>query len=73
MNNAKILANAVLLFWQGGPWTAIEQAEWERLTGTRDATSRTLCLLSRRVLDPDNAENRIKLGETPLMQQPVLG
>jgi hypothetical protein len=34
---------AVLLFHKAGPWTLAESAEWERLTGTTDATTKNLC------------------------------
>ena len=41
---------AVLLFHGGGPWDAAKAAAWERLTGEREATTRTLCDFVRAAL-----------------------
>ena len=45
---------AVLLFHAGGPWTGERAAEWERITGSPDATTRRLC---------DTARAALKLAE----------
>jgi hypothetical protein len=39
-----------LLFHAGGPWDDQRAAEWLRITGTREATSRVLCDTIRRTL-----------------------
>lgn len=44
------LARAVLLFHRGGPWTAADAATWRGLTGSDEATTRTLCDVARQVL-----------------------
>jgi hypothetical protein len=44
------LAEAVLLFHSGGPWTSDTAARWHTLTGVREATTKTLCDLARAVL-----------------------
>lgn len=44
------LALAVLLFHSQGAWMEAKSAEWLRLTGTREATSKVLCDLARRLL-----------------------
>lgn len=41
---------AVLLFHDAAPWGAAKRAEWLRITGTAEATTRTLCDHARRVL-----------------------
>jgi len=33
----------VLLFHRGGPWSAESRAEWFRITGSHDATTRVMC------------------------------
>lgn len=55
MDDAKIMAlfaekadllaacEAALLFHSGGPWDEEKSAEWLRLTGTPDASTRNLC------------------------------
>jgi hypothetical protein len=43
------LAAAVLLFHRGGPWTAQDQQVWGALTGTADATTKSLCDFARKV------------------------
>jgi hypothetical protein len=48
-NGAKRLAQAVLMFHLGGPWTDDDRAAWLALTGAEDATTRTLCDLARLV------------------------
>jgi hypothetical protein len=44
------LAKAVILFHYGGPWHAEQQEEWEKLTGTKDATTKNLCDFARGML-----------------------
>lgn len=44
------LAKAVHLFHHGGPWTPEDARDWEALTGSKDATSRTLCDFAERLL-----------------------
>lgn len=46
---AERLARAVLLFYRGGPWTAWDREVWRELTGSSDATNKTLCDLARLV------------------------
>lgn len=43
----------VLLFHDGGPWTEERSAEWARITGGREATTRVLCDHVRSVLGED--------------------
>jgi hypothetical protein len=50
MTSAERLARAVLLFHRGGEWTADNKAEWEALTGSTEATTRTLCDVAREML-----------------------
>ena len=45
-----MLARAVLLFHGAVEWTAECRTEWEMLTGSSEATTRTLCDLARRTL-----------------------
>lgn len=33
----------VLLFHRGGPWTEADSDHWQRITGNRDACTRSLC------------------------------
>jgi hypothetical protein len=50
MTGAEKLARAVLLFHRGdGEWTAWDREVWKELTGSDDATTRTLCDLARKV------------------------
>jgi len=42
------LACAVLLFHRGGPWTDADRQMWLALTGTEEATTKTLCDFARR-------------------------
>ena len=49
LSDAERLARAVLLFHRGGTWTADDAEIWQALTGSTDATTRTLCELARRV------------------------
>jgi hypothetical protein len=42
------LAEAVLLFHAGGPWSECHRARWHELTGSEAATARVLCDLARR-------------------------
>lgn len=44
------LARAILLFHQGGPWTAEDSREWELLTGSTEATTKTLCDFAEHLL-----------------------
>ena len=45
------LAKAVLMFHSVSPWTAEKRFEWQALTGTEEATMRTLCDFARRCLE----------------------
>jgi hypothetical protein len=49
LSNAECLARAVLLFHRSGPWTDWDREVWRALTGTDDATTRTLCMLARMI------------------------
>lgn len=40
----------VLLFYSTGPWTDAAKAEWLKITGTREATTKVLCDHVRAVL-----------------------
>jgi hypothetical protein len=51
VTNAEWLAEAVLLFHRGGPWSEHDQARWLALTGSTDATVRALCDFARRIRD----------------------
>lgn len=54
---------AVLLFHGGGEWTAAKGDAWERLTGSRLATTRTLCDFVRAALAGlDPAEGDVRDG-----------
>jgi hypothetical protein len=48
--DADRLARAVLLFHKSPPWTVEDRELWTALTGTREATTRTLCDLARAIL-----------------------
>jgi hypothetical protein len=48
MTDAERLARAVLLFHRGGMWTEMDREEWELLTGSGEASTKTLCDLARR-------------------------
>ena len=48
-DQAVLLARAVLLFHAGGSWTNERRAHWRALTGSTDATTRTLCDFARSV------------------------
>ena len=50
---ADLLARAVLLFHRGGPWTPEDRAAWKELTGSDEATTRTLCDLARQAAEPE--------------------
>jgi hypothetical protein len=43
------LAAAVLLFHRGGEWTAQDRVAWQVLTGSEDATTKSLCDFARKV------------------------
>jgi hypothetical protein len=43
------LASAVLLFHRGGEWTYQDGLAWQVLTGSEDATTKTLCDFARKV------------------------
>ena len=45
---AERLAQAVLMFHRGGPWTADDRVVWHALTGQDEATTKVLCDLARR-------------------------
>jgi hypothetical protein len=49
ISSAERLARAVLLFHRGGAWNNRDADMWEALTGSREATTKTLCDLARRV------------------------
>lgn len=44
------LVRAVLLFHGNGPWLPEKSDEWWTLTSNREATTRVLCDLARRLL-----------------------
>jgi hypothetical protein len=44
------VAQAILLFHKGGPWTVEDTKRWETLTGSCNVTTRELCNLARRVV-----------------------
>jgi|HubBroStandDraft_6_1064221.scaffolds.fasta_scaffold1614879_2 hypothetical protein len=50
------LAAAVLLFHRGGPWTAADTQAWQALTGTTDATTKSLCDFARKAQANANAD-----------------
>lgn len=49
MSDAEKLARAVLLFFEGGPWTEDYRETWKLLTGSDVATTRSLGELARKV------------------------
>lgn len=49
LSKAERLARAVLLFFDPGEWTKEKREEWLALTGSDEATSRTLADLAREV------------------------
>jgi hypothetical protein len=53
ISGAERLARAVLLFHRGGAWSAWDREVWQALTGTTEATTRTLCNLARQVRDAE--------------------
>ena len=57
ISDAEKLARAVLLFYRDGPWTTCDRETWEQLTGSDDATTRTLCDLARRVRADEESKN----------------
>jgi hypothetical protein len=44
------LAQAVLLFHRGGEWTYQDKLAWQVLTGSEEATTKTLCDFARKVI-----------------------
>ena len=48
MSDAERLARAVLLFYGTG-WSETDGRDWQALTGSREASTRSLCDLARRV------------------------
>jgi hypothetical protein len=52
------LARAVLMFYNSGCWTNADRAEWLRLTGDTEATTRSLCNLARRVIDQATTQDQ---------------
>lgn len=57
LSDAEKLARAVLLFFRGGRWTAWDTEMWRELTGTDNATTRTLGEMARRVRDREEKIN----------------
>jgi hypothetical protein len=55
---AERLAGAVLMFWAAGPWTGRHRVVWKLLTGTNEATSKTLGDMARKVLAEASADRR---------------
>jgi hypothetical protein len=55
MSDAEKLAQAVLLFHRGGPWTAQDSETWLAVTGEPDVTNRVLCDLARKVRGQEEA------------------
>jgi len=55
MTDAERLAKAVLLFHGGGPWFARDRELWSALTGEREATTKVLCDLARRIRATEEA------------------
>lgn len=53
ISDAERLARAVLLVYAGGLWSSHEQALWAALTGGREATTKALGDLARRVRDQE--------------------
>jgi hypothetical protein len=49
----------VLLFHSGGAWDDAKIAEWLRITGTREATTKVLCDHVRSMLTPIEAAGDI--------------
>jgi hypothetical protein len=49
MSDAEKLARAVLMFYQGVTWGENERETWLMLTGSEEATTRTLGNLARKV------------------------
>lgn len=49
MTEAQKLAKAVLMFFRGGDFGAEQKATWLALTGSDEATTKTLCDLARKV------------------------
>jgi hypothetical protein len=47
---------AVLMFHEGGEWTAERRAEWKRITGSDEATTKVLCDHIRLVLENEHAK-----------------
>lgn len=52
-SKAIALANAVLLFLRGGPWTPQDHDHWKQLTNGRMATTKTLGDMARAIIDGD--------------------
>jgi predicted NUDIX family NTP pyrophosphohydrolase len=77
ISNAERLAQAVLLFHRGGPWTALDSGHWLALTGKVDCTTKVLCDLARRILETAEREVVIQLPLEPLsdadIRQAALG
>lgn len=49
MSDAEKLARAVLMFFNGKPWSIEDARMWKDVTGQDDATTRVLCDLAREV------------------------
>lgn len=50
VTDAEKLAAAVVLFYSAGPWDDRKRATWEKLTGTKEATTKHLGDLAWKVL-----------------------
>jgi hypothetical protein len=58
MSRAEQLARLVLLFHAGGGWDDSSRAMWRDITGSDDATTKTLCEFARVVLREENSDLR---------------
>ena len=58
MTGAERLARAVLLFHRVAAWTEDNKAEFEEITGSREATTAALCDLAREVLADEQTRSR---------------
>jgi hypothetical protein len=51
MSDGERLARAVLVFYSPGYWDATKRALWLALTGSEEATTKTLADLARKVIN----------------------
>jgi len=65
MSDAERLAKAVLLFHRGGPWFDRDRELWSALTGEREATTKVLCDLARRIRATEEANDTYGPEERP--------